>query len=138
MRRVQMSKHQIFHGQFYKNSDGKLTASDSCKVKYEQFVKSTSAGQTVELFMEANEGTGTLAQLAKIHACIRAIAAQTGDSYEETKFDIKKRSGLCFTTLYKEEKVLFCKSLGDCSTEELGKVIEVVIEIGNFIGINFN
>jgi hypothetical protein len=130
-------KHNIFHGQFIKGADNKLSASNKSKHKYEEFIKGIEEGQTVNIFMEANKDDGTLDQLAKLHVCIRAIATETGESFEKTKLDITKMAGLCFVTPYNGENVLFCKSLADCSKEELSLVIETIIEVGDTININF-
>lgn len=131
-------KNNIFHGQLIKKENGTLSTVSTSTHKYQEFLKNLEPGQTVEIFMEANESDGTLAQLAKIHACIRQFAKDTGDTPQAVKFEVKKRSSLCFITEYEGEKVLFCKSLGDCSKDELGLVLKVIIEMGEFVGINFN
>jgi len=46
-------------------------------------------------------------------------------------------SGMCFITDHAGEKVLFCKSLADASKEDLGMVIESIIQVGDTVGINF-
>ena len=39
--------------------------------QYKEFVNALEEDQVVNIFFEANKDTGTNAQLAKIHACIR-------------------------------------------------------------------
>lgn len=130
-------KHNIFHGKFVKTADNKLSPISSSRAKYEEFVKHITVGQMVEIFLEANQDDGTLAQLAKVHVCIRELAKELGYTFDEMKLEILKMSGLCFTTTHKDEQVLFCKSLGDASKEELGMVIESIIQVGETVGINF-
>lgn len=130
-------KHNIFHGKFIKTAETKMSPMDSVKPKFEAFVKGLEMGQIADIFMEAHKDDGTLAQLAKIHVCIRELAKEQGEMFDKTKLDILKMSGLCFVVEYDGEKVLFCKSLADCSKEELGLVIESLIQAGDTIGINF-
>ena len=130
-------KHSIFHGQFVMGTNGKLGVAEKSKNKYSEFVKGIAPGQTIECFFEANKDDGTLDQLAKAHVCIRELAKETGATFEEMKLEVKKRAGLCFTTDYNGEKVLFCKSLADASKEELGLLMETIIALGDFNNINF-
>lgn len=130
-------KHNIFHGQFIKTEDNKLTPVGGSRAKYDLFLKTLEVGQTAGVFIESNKDDGTLDQLAKIHVCIRELAKEIGYTFEEMKLEIKKQSGMCFITTVKDEKVLFCKSLGDASKEELSLVMDSVVEIGDTVGINF-
>ena len=128
-------KHQIFHHKFVKTKD-KLVI-DGIDTNYKMFIAGLEEGQKLEIFMEANEDTGTLAQLAKVHVCLRELAKETGSNFEDMKFVMKKKSGLCFITTHNNEKVLYCKSLSDCSKEELGLLLEAIIEAGDTVNINF-
>lgn len=105
--------------------------------KHEAFVDGLVEGQIVDGFYDANKDDGTLAQLAKVHACIRQLAIDTGDNFEDLKFEVKKMSGLCVAKEINGEKFLVCKSFSKCSKEELGLVIETIIQIGDTVGINF-
>lgn len=102
---------------------------------YNEFVKSMEEGQLVEVFFESFKDNGTNLQLAKIHACIRKLAQEIGYTFEEMKLEIKKRSGLAIRDLNSSEG--YVKSFGLCSIEELGLVIETIIEIGDTVNINF-
>jgi hypothetical protein len=106
-------------------------------VKHDSFLDGLEQGQIVDAFYDANKDDGTLAQLAKIHACIRQIAIDTGDNFEDLKFEVKKMSGLCVAKEINGEKFLVCKSFSKCSKEELGLVIETIVQIGDTVGINF-
>jgi hypothetical protein len=105
--------------------------------QYKLFVDSLAEGQIVDHFMDANVDDGTLAQLAKIHACIRELAKSTGYTFEEMKFEVKKMAGLCVEKDYKKNKFLVCKSFSKCSKDELGAAIEAIVSIGETVGINF-
>lgn len=105
--------------------------------KHEEFLNGLVEGQIVDGFYDANKDDGTLAQLAKVHACIRQLAIDTGDNFEDLKFEVKKMSGLCVAKEINGEKFLVCKSFSKCSKEELGLVIETIIQIGDTVGINF-
>lgn len=130
-------KHNIFHGKMIKTPTGELHPISTSRAKYDEFVKHLEVGQVIETFLEANQDDGTLAQLAKVHVCIRELAKELGYTFDEMKLEVLKSSGLCFITEYKGESVLFCKSLGDASKEELGMVIETIIQMGDTVGINF-
>ena len=103
---------------------------------YKLFLDSLEPGQTVEIFLDANKDDGTLAQLAKIHKCIREIAKETGDNYEDMKLLIKKKSGLCVKKNVDGETVMICKSFANASKTDLALVIETIIEIGDMVGVN--
>jgi hypothetical protein len=105
--------------------------------KHDAFLDGLEAGQIVDGFYDANKDDGTLAQLAKVHACIRQLAIDTGDNFDDLKFEVKKMSGLCVAKEINGEKFLVCKSFSKCSKEELGLVIETIIQIGDTVGINF-
>lgn len=105
--------------------------------KHTDFVKGLMPGQIVDAFYDANKDDGTLAQLAKVHACIRQLAIDTGDSFENLKFEVKRLSGLCIKKEVNGENYMVCKSFSKCSKEELGLVIETIIQIGDTVGINF-
>lgn len=130
------SKHNIFHGQFVLSGD-KLVPRGKDAVLFESFKKSLSQSQIVDIFMEAGEDDGTIAQLAKIHACIREMAKETGYTFEDMKLEIKIHSGLCIKKQYNGEDFMYCKSFADCSKEDLAAVINTIIEIGDGLNINF-
>jgi len=107
-------------------------------LKFDSFLNTLVEDQHVEVFYDANKDDGTLGQLAKIHACIRQIAIDTGSSFEEVKFDTKRLAGLCVAKEINGINYLVCKSLGKSSKEELNLVIETIKDIGDTVGINFH
>lgn len=107
------------------------------KLKFENYVSKLQPNQVVEVFYDANKDDGTLPQLAKIHKCIREIATDTGNSFEDIKIEIKKKSGLCVKKVIDGENYMICKSFAKCSKEELALAIESIIALGDLLGINF-
>jgi hypothetical protein len=105
-------------------------------MRFSKLMENLVPGQTVDVYYDAGKDDGTLAQLAKIHACIRQLAIDNGDSFEDIKFEVKRLSGLCITKEINGANYMICKSLGKCSVEELNLVIETIIKIGDTSGVN--
>jgi hypothetical protein len=121
-----------------KKSGGKLVYVNKADEQvYKLFVESLGNDQVVEIFFDANKDDGSLAQLAKIHKCIREIAKETGDNYEDMKLLIKKKSGLCIKKEVDGEVVMVCKSFANASKSDLAMVIETIIQIGDLVNLNF-
>lgn len=113
--------------------DGKLVyPDDKSKLNYQIFLDKLSEGQQVEVFMGLTSDNGSIAQLAKVHACIRELAKESGYTFEEMKKIIKQHAGLCYDAGDAE----YCKSFADCSKMELVLAIEACIEIGKEFNIN--
>jgi hypothetical protein len=129
-------KDNMFTSILRKDGGKLIYTSKADETIYKLFLDSLEPGQTVEIFLDANKDDGTLAQLAKIHKCIREIAKETGDNYEDMKLLIKKKSGLCIKKEVDGEVVMICKSLANASKTDLAMVIETIIEIGDMTGIN--
>lgn len=121
-----------FSGNLVKK-DGKLTyVHPKDKLAYELFVDKLSEGQQVIMYVDLADADHTRAQINKVHACIRALAKESGYTFEEMKLIIKKQTGLC----YEAESQLECKSFADCSKDELMLAIEACIEIGSKLNLN--
>ncbi len=111
--------------------DGKLINTGVYdKVKFDAFLKTLKDGEQVEVTYEKIHRDASYKQLARLHASIRAIADETGDSFEAVKKTIKERCG--FTT---GDKV---RSFGDCSKEEIAKAIQECITVGDLMGVNLH
>lgn len=120
----------MFTGKF-KMKDGRLTyASPKDKLGYELFIEKLSNGQEVEMYIDLANKDHSKAQLAKVHACIRELANESGYTFNEMKKLIKKQAGLC-------EGGDCYKSFADCSKDELTMAIQACIEIGEDLNINF-
>lgn len=113
-----------------------LMLSPADEVKYNEFVKRLAPDQVVDVFYDANKDDGTLAQLAKIHACIKQLAMETGYSFEDMKLEVKRASGLCVKKEIGGEMFMVCKSFSRCSKEELSLAIQTLIELGDSLGSN--
>ena len=96
------------------------------------FLANTTEGANVEIFISVNDGKGTNAQLARIHAMCRELANEIGYTFEEMKLQIKRKAGLCFM----KNNTEYCRSFAKCDAEELNLAIQACIEIGDFAGIN--
>jgi hypothetical protein len=51
--------------------DGKIKQTEKSQILYDQFVKSLKDGDEVEIFMNISSASGSLAQISKVHTCIR-------------------------------------------------------------------
>jgi hypothetical protein len=113
--------------------DGKLTyPDDQSKLAYQIFLDKIPEGQKVEMYIGLADADHSVAQLAKVHACIRELAKESGYTFEEMKVLIKERSGLC----YEAGDATICKSFADCSKDELALAIEACVEVGKIYNIN--
>ena len=113
--------------------DGKLTyPDDQSKLAYQIFLDKIPEGQKVEMYIGLADADHSVAQLAKVHACIRELAKESGYTFEEMKVLIKERSGLC----YDAGDTTLCKSFADCSKDELALAIEACVEVGKLYNIN--
>jgi hypothetical protein len=105
---------------------------DKSKLNFQIFVDKLADGQQVEVFMGLTSDNGSLAQIAKVHACIRTLAQESGYTFDEMKRIIKTHSGLCYDAGDAE----VCKSFADCSKSELALAIESCVEIGKDFNLN--
>jgi len=122
----------MFSFKLTKKNGNLVHINESTKISYQLFLDKLQEGQEVEVFMGLTSDNGSLAQLAKIHACIRELAKESGYTFEEMKFIVKKHSGLCYDGGGAE----YCKSFKECSKEELAMAIESAIELGRDLNIN--
>ena len=99
---------------------------------YQKWIDELPEGTKIEIFASVSGEDGTNAQLAKIHAMIREVANEVGHTFQEMKIEVKRKTGLCFNKDGQE----YCKSFKDCSKQELNLVIQALIEMGDFTGIN--
>jgi hypothetical protein len=113
--------------------DGKLVyPNDKSKLNYQIFLDKLSEGQEVEMYIGLTSNDKSVAQLAKVHACIRELASESGYTFNEMKILVKQQSGLC----YDAEDTTICKSFAECSKTELLLAIEACIEIGQMYNMN--
>jgi len=65
--------------------------------KYQKFLNDQPEGVKLEIFIGVSGDKGSNPQLARLHAMIREIAQEIGYTFEEAKFVVKRKAGLCFT-----------------------------------------
>ena len=124
----------MYNGKLIKK-DGKLTYLEPKEqLAYKMFVDKLEEGQIVDMYIDLASADHSKAQLAKVHACIRELAKETGYTFEEMKWVVKKQSGLCIES----EGVFECKSFADCSKDELGFAILACIEIGKELNVSLD
>jgi hypothetical protein len=122
----------MFSFKLTKNNGKLVHLNENTKISYQLFIDKIQEGQEIEVFMGLISDSGSLAQLAKVHACIRELAKESGYTFDEMKFIVKKHSGLCYDGGGAE----YCKSFKDCSKDELAMAIESAIELGKDLNIN--
>ena len=132
-----MSKDAIFKTVLRKVGDKLNYAKSTDEALFKSFVNSLDENSSIEVFFDASKDDGTLAQIAKIKVCIRDLAKEIGDTFEDVELEIKKASGLCIIKEINGEKYIFCKSFGDCSKSDLNLAIQTIIQRGDFVGCNF-
>ena len=99
--------------------DGKLTyADEKSKLAYMIYADKLAEGQVVDMYLDLADADHSKAQLAKVHACIRELAKESGYTFQEMKLVIKQASGLGE------------KSFAECSKDDLMLAIEACIQIG--------
>ncbi len=109
-----------------KKEDGILKISGLSDKLFMEYVKSIPEGTLVEVTYEVKVDDGSYSQLSKLHKCIREVSNFTGITFNDLKRDIKSRAGL--------ETPSGMKSFADCSKEELNNCIQIILEIGDFVG----
>jgi hypothetical protein len=91
--------------------DGILTyLNEKSRLDYQIFLDKIPEGQKLEMYIGLADADHSIAQLAKVHACIRELAKESGYSFEDMKMLIKEKSGLC----YDAGGAIMCKSFADC------------------------
>lgn len=113
----------MFSGKFIKKNGKLIFNTPQDKLAYEIFVDKIQEGQVIDMYLDLANADHSKAQLAKVHACIRELAKESGYAFEEMKDIIKENSGLAG------------KSFADCSKDELMLAIEACIKLGKD---NFN
>lgn len=99
------------------------------KLLYELFVDKLKDGQEIEIFICIKGNKANVAQISKVHACIRVISMELGYSFEDMKLFIKQRAGLCFEVEDEDKKKVVCKSFADCNSQEISLAIEACNEL---------
>jgi hypothetical protein len=114
-----------------KKVNGELVLQGTSALRHKMFFDSLEEGSIVEITYEPVHGDISYGQLSKIHKCIRIIADETGETFEEVKKRIKEKSGLF-------SKIEHLKSFGGISKAEASKVIEEIQVEADFLNINIH
>ena len=113
-------------------NDGKLDfPSKPVETKFNSFLKDLPDGTPIDIFMGVSTDKGSNAQLARVHAMIRELAQYIGYTFEEVKLQAKRKAGLCLVRDGQE----YCKSFAECDRDELNLVIQALVEMGDFNGM---
>jgi hypothetical protein len=126
----------IFNSSLKKTGDKLIHIKSGDETRYKEFVKALEQGTELDIFLEIASGDGTLAQLAKVHKCIRIIASHTGTSFEDMKMVIKDRSGLVTKRTVLGKEYMDWKSFGKISRDDLNLAIQACIDLGDGFRLN--
>jgi hypothetical protein len=122
----------------FEKKDGKLYITDKGELsRYEQFKHGLEDGQKIEAYFDILHDDGSLGQLAKLHAMIRDLAFQSGNTFQDMKLYVKDEAGLCITRSLKGKEFIECKSFGDCSRKELSLAIQACEDLRSKIEKSF-
>jgi len=132
-----MSKNAIFSTILKKFGDKLIYVKGAEEILYREFVDKLEEGHLIQVFFDASKDDGTLAQIAKIKVCIRELAKELGNTFEDTELDIKQASGLCIVKEVDGQKYMIVRSFADCSVSDLSLAIQTIIQRGDFVNINF-
>lgn len=98
------------------------------ELKQKHFLENLKEGQEVDMFLSIPQKEKSLAQLAKVHACIREVALESGYTFDEVKNYVKKKSGLVTPEGF--------KSFSDCDVQELTLAIQQCMVMGYEYNLN--
>lgn len=116
-----------------KMKNGKLVyQTEKDKLTYKLFLEKLKNGDEIHVFMDPVTDKASYAQISKAHACIRELAKETGHSFDEMKLIVKGYSDI------PAETGIGYKSFSECSKDEMSRVIEVCIELGQETNLNFD
>jgi hypothetical protein len=122
----------MYTGKLTKKGGKLVFSTPQDKLAYALLMQKLAEGESVEMYIDLANADHSKAQLAKIHACIRELAKESGYTFEEMKLLVKKQAGLCI----ENGTSLECKSFADCSKDEISLAIEACIEIGRYYNLN--
>ncbi|MHA2040123.1 MAG: hypothetical protein ACW98X_27280 [Promethearchaeota archaeon] len=118
----------MFTAKLQKKDGALVYKTDKEKLAFKLFVDSLKEGDSVDLFVNLLSKDGSLAQIAKVHTCIRRLAEESGYTFTEMKLLVKDNSGLKLGDEY--------KSFKECDKSELSAAIQTCVEIGDLYNVN--
>lgn len=123
---------KLFIGQWIKKNGRLLFKLKNEEEMFHLLSKNMRENQVISFSVDFSDDQGRLSQIAKLKAGIRDISREVGETYIKAENLIKKEAGLY------DELTQEYKSFGNCSFQQLSDAIQVMIEKGEFIGINLN
>lgn len=122
-------QNKPFVAKLIKKNGRLVFKSKSEQVMFLKLADQLREGAVIEQMTDFNGDDGTLGQLAAVHAMIKTIATEVGDTSTNVKLQIKKDCGLF-------DLEGNPKSFAICSREELNDVKQTLIDRGDFLGLN--
>lgn len=114
-----------------KMKNGKLIyLNEKDKLSHKLFLEKIQEGDEIEVFMNPVTDKASYAQISKAHACIRALAKESGHSFDEMKQVVKSYSDI------PAESGKGYKSFSECSKEEMSRVIDLCIQMGEDLNLS--
>lgn len=117
-------------GKMVKRGGSLRFVTNAMSKEYEKYISNIPEGQIIEFFYEMQHDDGTLPQLAKLHAMIKALATHIGETAENMKLLVKDKAGLVIAREVSGKEYFLAKSFAECSKEELSLAIQAAIQIG--------
>ena len=127
-----MAQDRIFNSTFIKKGGKLIFRKKEDQAQFDLLSKGMREGQCCDFSVDFSDDLGRLSQISKLKAGIREISRETGEVYITSEKRIKKDAGL-----YDEVADTY-KSFGNCSISQLSDAIQVMIEQGEFLGINLH
>lgn len=116
-------------GKLKKENGNLIPANKADIILFNKFKESIPEGTIVEVFMEEIHEDGNLAQLALCHVLLKQLAIDSGNSVADLKLFVKDKVGLCMNRTIKGKEFIVCKSLGNCSSQELSLFIQGCLDL---------
>ncbi len=98
------------------------------KARFEKFQSELAEGQSVQMMYTASEESGRLDMIAKIHAALRTLANDIGNSEDEMKKVVKRHGNYIVNGEL--------ESLADMSLQRLQSFFKTLCEVGEGCGSN--
>jgi hypothetical protein len=114
-----------------KTDIGMVPETPKDKVLYDAFKKALSLGDQVEVNMQLSTGSNvSRAHINKLYKSIRELSMETGNSVEDIKEELKKRTGLIEINQTGDEELV---SFKNCSKEQISMMITIVQQWMDFV-----
>jgi len=99
------------------------------KLLYDIFIDKVQEGEELEIFVCRKGSKASVAQISKVHACIRELSMELGFTFADMKLVVKQLAGLYYEAEEEGKMELICKSFATCSKDEITLAIEACKQI---------